>query len=36
VVDRGDDVELELAIAAGLEDAGIDLDLFDAGPEQLF
>jgi len=28
MVDRGYNVELELAIAAGLEDARVDLDLF--------
>ena len=31
VVDGGDDVEFELAVAGGLEDSGVDLDLFDAG-----
>ena len=35
VVDGGDDVELELPAAAGLEDAGVDLDLLDARPVQL-
>ena len=35
MVDRGDDVELELPVAACLEDTCIDLDLFHAGSVQL-
>jgi len=35
VVDGGDNVEFELAIAAGLEDTGIDLDLFDTRTVEL-
>jgi hypothetical protein len=36
VINGGYDVELELAIRRSLEDARIDLDLFDAGPIELF
>jgi hypothetical protein len=36
VVGGGDDVELELAVGAGEEDARVDLDLFDGGAEQRF
>lgn len=36
VVHRGDDVELELAVAAGLEDAGVDLDFLDACAVEFF
>lgn len=36
MVDRGDDVEFELAIGGGLEDACVDLDLFDGGAKELF
>lgn len=35
VVDRGYDVELELAVAAGLKDTRVDLDLLDTGAEEL-
>lgn len=35
MVDGGDDVELELAITAGLKDAGVDLDLLYSGSVQL-
>jgi hypothetical protein len=31
VVDGGDDVEFELAGGGGVEDAGVDFDLLDAG-----
>lgn len=31
VIDRSDDVEFELAAAARLEDAGVDLDFLDTG-----
>jgi hypothetical protein len=31
VVNGGDNVEFELAVAGGLEDSRIDLDLFDTG-----
>lgn len=31
MVDRGDNVEFELAIGRGLEDSCVDFDLFDAG-----
>ena len=31
VVDGGDDVEFEFAAGGGLEDAGVDFDLFGAG-----
>lgn len=31
VIDRSDDVELELAVGRGLEDAGVDFDLVGAG-----
>lgn len=34
VVDRGDDVEIELAVAGRLEDSGVDLDLFDSRTEE--
>jgi hypothetical protein len=35
VVNGCHDVELELAIAAGLEDSSIDFDLFDTWTEEL-
>lgn len=35
VVHRGDNVELELAVAARLEDARVNLDLLHAGPVEL-
>ena len=35
VVDRGDDVELELAVRGGREDARVDLDLLHAGAVEL-
>lgn len=34
MIDRCDDVEFELAVRGGLEDARVDLDLFDAGAVQ--
>jgi hypothetical protein len=34
VVDRGYDVEFELAVAAGLKDTRVDLDLLDTGAEE--
>lgn len=34
VVDGGDDVEFELAVAGRLEDAGVDFDLFHSRPVQ--
>jgi hypothetical protein len=36
VVDGGDNVELELAVRRGLEDARVDFDLFDAWAVELF
>lgn len=36
VVDGGDNVEFELAVRRGLEDARVDFDLFDAGAVELF
>jgi hypothetical protein len=36
VVDGGDDVEFEFAVAGRLEDARVDLDLLDSGAVQFF
>jgi len=36
VVNGRDNVELELAVVAGLEDARVDLYFFNTGPEELF
>jgi hypothetical protein len=36
VVYGGDDVEFELSVRAGLEDARVDLDLLNARPEEFF
>jgi hypothetical protein len=36
VVDGGDNVEFELAVRRGLEDARVDFDLFDARAVELF
>ncbi len=36
MVDRGDDVEFELAVGAGEEDAGVDFYLFCAGSVEGF
>lgn len=36
VVDRGDDVEFEFAVACGLENACVDLDLLDSRTIELF
>lgn len=36
MVDRGHDVEFELAVAGRLEDARVDLDFLDAGAVELF
>lgn len=35
VVDGRDDIEFDLAIRGGLEDARVDLDLFDTGAVEL-
>lgn len=35
VVDGRDDVEFDLAVGGRLKDAGVDFDLFDAGPVEL-
>lgn len=35
MVDGSDDVEFEFAVAAGLENAGVNFDLFDAGAVEL-
>ena len=36
MIHRRDDVEFELPVTAGLEDTGIDLDLFHTGAVELF